>query len=141
MSLQAAIEAELPFLRSQAESRMVDTFEIRQPNPDGEYQFDEFLQRDVQDYDVLFTTPGRVKSSSGLVARESEVGGRASTSVRRELHIPVSSATVPVGAIAVPLSLHSTSDPSLAGAELRIAGSAPGSQTTARRLEISEVLT
>lgn len=138
MTLQSAISAELPFLRTEAEARMLDTFEISVPT--GGTVYDEGTQTDVEELDPLFTTPGRVKASSGLVARETEAGGRTVVSVTRELHIPVDSAEVPAGAIAVCTAVHSTSDPTLLGARLRLAGPAPGSQTTARRLEVSEVL-
>lgn len=137
MSLGDDVLAALPALRSEAESRMLDTFDILVPG-DG-YVFNG--TEDAQEMTLLFSTKGRVKASSGLVARETEVGARTSVSVTRELHIPVCSPAVPTGAVAVPTSLHWSSDQSLAGAVLRLAGPAPGSQTTARRLEVSEVLT
>lgn len=136
MTLQSAIEAELPFLRAEAESRMVDMFAIKLPTGtayvDGE---------DVTTYDDLFTTVGRVKVAGGLSAHASQVGERTSVEVSRELHIPVGSAAVPAFAVAVCTAVHATSDPTLLGAVLTLAGPAPGSQTTARRLQVTEVLT
>lgn len=138
MTLMGAIEAELPFLRAEAEARMLDTFEIGVPT--GGFTYNAATDTDEEDLDALFTTVGRVKAA-GLVARESEVGGRTAITVTRELHIPVDSAAVPVGAVAVCTAVHSTSDPTLLGARLRLSGPAPGSQTTARRLQVTEDLT
>lgn len=137
MSLQSAIEAELPFLRAEAEARMLDTFDIKVPTGTA---YNPGTGNDETTYTDLFSTPGRVKVSGGLSARESEAGGRTVVTVVRELHIPVGSAAVPVGAVAFCTFAHETSDPTLLGAGLRLSGPTPGSQTTARRLEVSEVL-
>lgn len=118
---------------------MLDTFEFRQPDGNG-YIYDPFFGVDVEAYDVIGTTRGRVKVEGGLAVRDAEVGGRTSASVVRSLHIPVSSVAVPPGTYAVCTAVDGTSDPSLLGAILRIGGPAPGSQTTARRLEVTEVL-
>lgn len=136
MTLQAAIEAELPYLRSEAEARMVDTFDIKVPTGTAYVG-----GVDVTTYSTLFTTQGRVKVEGGLSVRDSQVGDRTSVSVVRTLHIPVDSAEVPALAVAVCTAIGTTSDPTLLGATLTLAGPAPGSQTTARRLQVSEVLT
>lgn len=137
MTLNAAVEAELPFLRAEAEARMLDTFDIKQ---DLGMAYNPATGNDEQTYALLFTTVGRVRVGGGLAARESEAGGRTVVSVTRQLHIPVSSPVVPVGAVAFCTAVHATSDPTLLGAGLRLDGPAPGSQTTARRLEVTEVL-
>lgn len=124
--------------RRRAERRFLDTFDIGTP---GETVYNPETGNDEVTITPLFTTVGRVKASSGLVARESEAGGRTVVTVTRELHIPVDSPAVPTGAVAVCTAVHATSDPTLLGATLRLAGPAPGSQTTARRLEVTEVLT
>lgn len=132
--------AEVEEDRAEAEARMLDTFEIRVYDDDKVYVYDEDLAEDVENtYTVVLTTPGRVKVA-GLAVRDSEVGGRTAASVTRSLHIPVDSAEVPSGAVAVCTAVHATSDPTLLGARLRLSGPAPGSQTTARRLEVTEVL-
>ena len=128
----------LTAIRRRAESRMLDTFEIREYD-DG-YTYDETEGEDVRTYETLFTTAGRVKVEQGLSVRNLEVGGRTASSVTRTLSIPVSSDAVPVGAVAYCTAVHATSDPTLLGAALVIGGPAPGSQTTARRLEVTEVL-
>lgn len=135
MTLQAAIEAELPYLRTEAEARMVDTWAIG-TSAGWSYVGGE----DVQTVNPEFTTPGRLKVG-GNVLRETEAGARTVVESRRELHIPVDSPTVPSGAVAECTAIGATSDPTLLGTIVRLSGSAPGAQTTARRLEVTEVLT
>lgn len=117
---------------------MLDVFEFRVPN--GSMEYDPQLQAEVEGYDVAFSTRGRVKVE-GLVGRDAEAGGRTVVTVTRELSIPVGSPAVPAGAYAVATKVHPTTDPTLLGARLRLTGPAPGSQTTARRLQVEEVLT
>ena len=116
---------------------MLDQFDIKIPTGTG---YNPATGNDEATYTDLFSTLGRVKVSGGLSARESEAGGRTVVTVVRELHIPVDSAAIPTGAVAVCTAVHATSDPTLLGATLRLAGPAPGSQTTARRLEVTEIL-
>jgi hypothetical protein len=142
VTLAAAIEAELPFLRAEAEGRMLDTFEIRTYDDDRVFVYNEDLDEEVENiFTVILTTPGRVKVQAGLAVRDAEVGGRTAASVVRSLHIPVDSIALPPNAVAVCTAVHATSDPTLLGARLVLSGPAPGSQTTARRLEVEEVLT
>lgn len=131
-------EAEVEEFQGDAESRMLDEFDIKVST--GGFVYDPELGEDVESFDLLFHTVGRVKVSGGLAAHESEAGGRTLVTVTRELHIPVDSPAVPVGAVAFVTSVDATSDPTLAGARLRLSGPAPGSQTTARRLQVEEVL-
>ena len=125
--------------RRAAEARMLDTFEFRLYADDLEYNPD--TQTEEQPYEVLFTTSGRVKVGGGLAARDSQAGGRTVVTVTRELQIPVDSPNVPAKVVAVCTVVDKTSDATLLGALLRLAGPAPGSQTTARRLQVTEVLT
>lgn len=138
MSHFGDIARELPFLREQAESRMVDEWAVMVSLG---VEYDPDTGEDVEQFALLFNTKARVKATAGLAVRESEVGARTAVTVVREFHIPVASDAVPTGAIAFPISIHATSDPTLATARLRLDGPAPGSQTTARRLQVSEVLT
>lgn len=123
--------------RRDAESRMLDTFDIKLSLG---VQYDPEQDEDVETFEDLFTTRGRVKTPQGVATRESEVGGRTAVEIARELHIPVTAPAVPAGAVAFCTAVDPTSDPTLAGARLRLAGPAPGSQTTARRLEVTEVI-
>lgn len=116
---------------------MTDTVDIKSPT--GGWQYDELEEREVEIFELLFTTRARIKSS-GLVARDSQVGDRTSVTVSRELHIPVDSPAVPADAVAFVTAVAASSDPTLADARLRITGPAPGSQTTARRLQVEEVI-
>jgi hypothetical protein len=130
--------AELERDRAEAESRMLDTFAIKLSLG---VNYNPATGNNEETFEDLFATNGRIKASSGLVARESEAGGRTVVTVTRELHIPIDSPAVPTGAVAICTAVHNTSDPTLLDARLRLAGPAPGSQTTARRLEVTEVLT
>lgn len=116
---------------------MLDTFVIRVENGT---EYDDFLQEDVTQWLDLFTTKGRVKVGGGIAANDAEVGGRTAIEVRRELDIPANSPKVPADAVAFCVAADPTSDPTLLGAGLRVAGPAPGSQQTARRLQVSEVI-
>lgn len=135
MSLAGALVAG----QAAAEARMLDTFEIRTLT--GSTHYDPATDAEVDDFAVLFTTPGRVKVSGGLAEHDTEVGGRTSATVTRTLHIPVTSPAVPTNAVAVCTAVDATTDPTLLNARLRLSGPAPGSQTTARRLQVEEVLT
>lgn len=137
MTLQAAIDAELPLLRTEANARMVDTWAI---GADLGWSYDEEVGEDVQTVMLLFTTPGRLKVS-GNVVRDTEAGGRTVVETRRELHIPWDSEAVPANAVAQCTAIHATTDPTVLGTIVRISGPASGTQTTARRLEVTEVLT
>jgi hypothetical protein len=118
---------------------MLDWFDIKVES--GKPEYNPATKTTAPGYTLLFSTLGRVKVGGGLATREAEAGGRTSVSVTRELHIPTSSPSVPVGAVAFVTYVDSSSDPTLEDARLRISGPAPGSQTTARRLEVSEILT
>lgn len=122
--------------RRAAEARMLDEWAVM-----VSLGFEMEDDAEVEQFALLFNTKARVKILAGLAVREKEVGARTSVAVTRELHIPIDSAAVPTGAVAFPITLHETSDQSLADASLRLDGPAPGSQTTARRLQVSEVLT
>lgn len=137
MTVQAAIEAELPFLRREAEARMLDTFAIQVSLG---VQYDPDLDKDVEVWETTFTTPGRVKVI-GAYGIDREVGGRTTTEVIRELHIPVDSDVVPAKATALCTAIGALTDPMLLGSRLILDGPTPGSQTTARRMKVTEVLT
>ena len=124
--------------REAAEARMLDTCDIKYQT--GVSDPDPETGETAPTYATRFTTKCRVKVSEGLSARSSDIGGRTAVVVTRQLHIPVGSAAVHPGDIAVITAVHATSDPTLAGATLILDGPAPGSQTTARRLQVSEVI-
>lgn len=95
---------------------------------------------DVQVVTPLFTTKGRL-TDGGTVVRDSEGGARTVVESRRRLDIPWDSPAAPANAVAQCVAIDPTTDPTLLGAIVRLAGPAPTSQKTARRLEVVEVLT
>lgn len=123
-----------------AEAGMLDTWAIGSDlgwayDPDA----DGGNGADVQTVDPLFETVGRMKVSTTQV-RETQAGERTVAESRRELHIPTDSPAVPTNAVAQCTAVHPTSDPTMLGKIVRLSGAVVGSQTTARRLEVVEVL-
>lgn len=124
--------------RMLAEARMLDTFDIQVSTG---IHYDPDTGTEVEGWETIFTTQGRVKVI-GAYGIDREVGGRTTTEVVRELHIPVDSDVVPAKATALCTAIDDpTTDPMLLGARMILDGPTPGSQTTARRMKITEVLT
>lgn len=123
--------------RRAAESRMLDEWTI---GTDLGWTYDPGTGTDVQTVTPLFTTNARL-AERGNVVQETQVGERTAVETRRELHIPWDSPEAPVNAVAECTAVHATSDPTLLGTIVRLSGPAPGSQQTARRLQVTEVLT
>lgn len=134
----AFTEAEMAEERAEAESRMTATWDI---GTDGGWAYNPATGKDEQTVTALFSTKGRMKASRTYGNLNQQAGQRTVTVVTRELHIPVGSPAVPIGALAKCTAVGPTDDPTLLGSIVRIAGPAPGSQTTARRLEVTETLT
>ena len=116
---------------------MLDVCEVRYQT--GRMVQDPVTLAEVPVYATRFSTACRVKAIAA-VPRSADAAGRESVTVVRELHIPVDSPAVAEGDEAWMVSVHASSDPTLAGVRLVIGGPAPGSQTTARRLRVSEVV-
>lgn len=95
---------------------------------------------DVQTVTPLFTTKARL-TERGTVVRDAQVGERTAVETRRELHIPWNSPATPANAVAQCTAIAASTDPTLLGTIVRLAGPAPASQKTARRLEVVEILT
>lgn len=129
-------------VRQMAESRMTLK---------GEFQFetgtttDPDTDSDIPVYETAFESRGRVKAGDRVVTL-SEVGGRTSAESTRELHIPVSSddpwadPRSAQGVTFLVTEVSTLDDPTLLATRLTLSGPAPGSQTTARRLQITEVV-
>lgn len=133
------VSAVLPGLRREAESRFLDRCDIVIQS--GLSAPDATTGTRTPTYTTLLANvPCRVKVSDGLSVAHEEAGGHTAAVVTRALHVAWDTAVIPAGAIAVMTSVHATSDPTLAGAWLRVLGPAPGSQTTARRLQVEEVV-
>lgn len=125
--------------REAATARMLDTVELGYPT--GGTRYDHAAQAEVETYEPLLTTRCRVRVRGALGESETEVGGRVAAEIVSELDIPWDSPPVPAGTVGVITAVDQTSDPTLLHTRLRVEGAAPGSQTTARRLRVSEVLT
>lgn len=138
-----AIGSALAEGRGLAESRMTLTVAIQYevgttPDPDTD--------ADVPAYETAFTTPARIKSPGGLTLSLPEAGGRTAAESRRELHIPVTSADPWAdarsarGVTALVTAVSTMDDPTLLNVRVKLEGPSPASQTTARRLQITEVV-
>lgn len=134
-------ETELAEHRADAESRMLDWVAIEEETGtelDQDPQSPTYGE-EVTTYSELFQTKARIKVI-GSYGFDQEVGGRTATQTVRECHIPVSSPDVPDNTWVRPITLHPTTDQTLAGKRARVDGPAAGSQTTARRLKITEIV-
>jgi hypothetical protein len=142
VTLQSAIEAELPFLRSEVEATYQDTFTAYSPtgttttNPDG---------FEVPDYADEGTTPGKVAGPSpqsrDTSARTVTIGGVQRPVVEGGLHIPVSAAVPATGEYGfgweyVLTSLGPLTDPSLLNSRWLVVDAPAKSYATARRLDV-----
>lgn len=125
--------------RAAEQARHLDLFEIRLPAGTG-HVYDPTTKKTAEQSELLFTEQGRVKVSGGQSARQTEVGDRTAALVTRELRIRFDAPAIPATAFAVCIAVDPTSDPTLLGARLNFDGPAPGSQTTCRRLQVSEVI-
>lgn len=118
---------------------MLDRCTLKRPT--GRMTQDETTGAELPEYEVIKANVRcRVKVTDGLTARSSDAGGRTAVEVTRQLSISVREPETLPNDVAEMTSIHSTSDPTLAGATLVLAGPAPGSQTTARRLQVREVI-
>ena len=137
MSLLDDVTAALPDMRRQAESLMLDRGTMRRAN--GGTTQDPDSGTTVPTYDDLFTSNAKIQTRN-LQARESEVGGRTSTSVRVELHLPVSAPAVETGDVWEVTRVNALSDVQLLGRKFRVIAPVGKSFATARRLEVEEIV-
>jgi hypothetical protein len=93
----------------------------------------------VPEFADLFTSKAKIQTRN-LQAREAEVGGRTATSVRVELHLPISAPAVEVGDVWEVTRVHALSDRQLLGRKFRVIAPVGKSFATARRLEVEEVV-
>lgn len=120
--------------RVAAEKLMLDTGKALRPTGDYEYVDGE----EVLAPSELFTTVCKVQTRN-LVAREAEVGGRTSTTVRTELHLPADSDPLTAGDLWEITAVHPMSL-SVVGQRLRVLAPVAGTLKTARRYEVEEVV-
>lgn len=116
---------------------MLDTGKALRPS--GGTYYDEVSQTEREATEDLFGPVACKVQARNVQPREAEVGGRTSTSVRTELHLPASSPRLEVGDLwefvtAHPLSLTTV------GQQVRVIGPVAGTLKTAARYEVEEVL-
>lgn len=121
--------------RRAAESLMLDTGRALRPTGGYEYVNGE----EVQATEELFTSRCKAQTRT-LVARESEVAGRTSTSIRTEIHLPADTDPLKVGDLweftaVSPISL------AVVGQRVRVLGPVTGTLKTAARYEVEQVVT
>lgn len=132
----AFTEGELSEDRADAASRFTLTVDIGTYGP---WYYDEDAEADVRDVIATLTNiPARLRVRSAQSVRDTQAAERTVTIVERELHIPWDSPAVPADAVAHVTAVGPLDDPTILGADLVLAGPAPGSQTTARRLLVRE---
>lgn len=129
--------------RELAEARMLATVAIQYDT--GRSAPDPVTLAESVIYVTAFSTTARIKTQTQAIGGR-EVGGRTASETTRELHIPVGStdpwadSRAANGVYALVTAADPTDDPTLLGARLTLSGPAPGSQTTARRLKVTEVV-
>lgn len=141
MTVAGAAQAELPYLRAEAEALMLDAGTAKRPT--GGYVYVDGVE--VEATEDLFSVPateggpGCKIQNRNLVARESEVGGRTSVSTRTELHLPVSSAPLTAGDLFTVTTPHALSTVA-AGTTYRVTAPVGKTLATARRYEVEQVV-
>lgn len=146
MTLQSAIEAELPFLRREAEARMTLTLAAYSPtggtttDPNG-YEVPEYADEDP----VKGRVTGSSSSTKDSATRYLNIGGVERPVLQGGLHIPIGSA-VPVAAEQrgqaweyEVSSLGPVDNPTLMGRRFMVVGLSLVAQATALRLDVVEV--
>lgn len=123
--------------RTAAESLMVDRGIMRRPT--GLSTQDPDSGAETPTFDDLFESKAKIQARN-LQAITQEVGGTTSTSVRVELHLPVSAPAVQVGDVWEHTRVSSLSDVQLLGRKFRVVAPVGKSFATARRLEVEEVI-
>lgn len=131
-----SLERYLPSFRTDAEAEMQDTGKALRPT--GGKVYDPDTQSEVGATADLFTSKAKAQTRN-LTAREAEVGGRTSTSVRIELHLPADTAPLTVGDLWEWTAVHPMSL-SVVGQRLRVIGPVAGTLKTAARYEVEEVV-
>lgn len=140
MSLNDAIEAELPFLRAEAESRMTDTCRITRPG-DGEPVFNpETGQYDDPAPVITYEGKCRISPRQSGASASTATAGDASWQVGEfPLHLPaIGSELVRVGHTVTYLT--AKHDPALVGNTYGITVEPDLSQATARRFRMKRIV-
>jgi hypothetical protein len=136
MTLQSAIEAELPFLRAEAEATFTDTFTA------FAYEVVKVDGLDERLYVEQYVTPGKVSGRSrqgDTNTRTVSIGGVERPVFEGGLHIPLSADLPAIGWEYVCTAVGAASDPALLGRTWRVVDVPAKSYATARRLDVVEI--
>lgn len=123
--------------RENAESLMADAGIMRRPT--GRTTLDPVTDQESEVFTDLFTSKAKIQTRN-LVSTVSEAGGRSVTTVRMELHLPVTVAAVRTGDIWEHTTVGPLSDPQLVGRKFRVISPVGKTWATARKLEVEEVV-
>jgi hypothetical protein len=133
----ATLTGVLPELRAQAESLMTDSCTVRRAT--GETAQNEDTGTVGPVYTDQFSSKCKVQARA-LAALTAEAGGRTATTVRLELHLPLSAGAAEVGDVAEITAVGALSDVHLLGRKFTITAPVAKSFATARRYEVTEVV-
>lgn len=125
--------------QAMAEALMTDTVTIRRIDPDAPPTQDPDTGTTSPTYADLFTSPCKVQARA-LGALTAEAGGRTATTVRVELHLPLSADALETFDVAEITAVGPLSDPQLVGRKFTITAPVAKSFATARRYEVEEVV-
>lgn len=141
VTLQTAIEAELPFLRAEAESRMTDTCRITTPGAAGSGEINPItLGRDAPTPTTVYEGACRLGREPAPTASTAVGGEAAWTTHDVVLHLPLGSSTAAVAVDNTVTYLTSTANPRLVGRTFGIVAIVEGTDLTALRCRVREVV-
>lgn len=125
--------------RRAAESLMLDAGKALRPTGTTyDPTADDGNGATVTTFDDLFASKCKVNTRN-LVARDAEVGGRTSTSIRLELHLPADSAALQEDDVWEFTAVHPLSLTRV-GQRVRVVGPVAGTLKTAARYEVEQVV-
>ena len=138
MSLVDAITAELPALRAQAESLMVDTCTITSGAATRTYDTNTRTTTTTEGA-TIYSGKCRVQVTDSVTTTGENVGEQLVITERVTISIPVNAVPVPLNSVITITAVADISDPTLVDRKYRVTGSHAGTHKTARRLPCEQV--
>jgi hypothetical protein len=114
---------------------MSDTGVMRRPT--GRTALDPVTDQEAQVFEDVFTSKAKIQTRN-LISRVHEAGDRSVTTVRVELHLPITAPAVRTGDIWEHTTVGPLSDSQLVGRKFRVVAPAAKTFATARRFEVEE---
>jgi hypothetical protein len=136
VSLNDAIAAELPALRREAESLMVDTVTVEAPNGTA---LDPDTLEEVPAWTPVYEGPGRVQRPGALSPRDDVAGGYEFGVKAILAQLPLSASGITAGARVTVTALGPLSDPDLLGLVATVQANLTKTHPTKRTLVCEEV--